>query len=102
MNLAIDIGNTRTKVGIFQEDELLHTKVWETTDVEKLNTLATNHGVEKCIFSSTAHLQADFLAWVKQFSVSIELNTETLLPIENQYATPHTLGKDRLAAGVGA
>lgn len=102
MNLAIDIGNTRTKVGIFRGDELLHTEVWETTDVEKLKHLATNHDVEKCIFSSTAHLQVAFLEWTKQFSLSIELDSVTPIPIENQYATPQTLGKDRLAAVMGA
>ncbi|MFK7935154.1 MAG: type III pantothenate kinase [Saprospiraceae bacterium] len=102
MNLAIDIGNTRTKIGVFDQANLIHKEVWEATDLAKLTALATNHCVEKCIFSSTAHLQATFLDWTKQFSTAIELDSLTPIPIVNQYSTPHTLGKDRLAAVVGA
>ena len=31
-----------------------------------------------------------------------QLDTRTPLPVENRYATPETLGKDRLAAAIGA
>lgn len=102
MNLAIDIGNTRTKIGIFKNADLIHTEVWETTDVDKLTAVITNHRVEKCIFSSTANLNADFLVWATQQKFIIKLDAITPIPITNQYATPHTLGKDRLAAVVGA
>jgi type III pantothenate kinase len=37
-----------------------------------------------------------------EFDLFIELDDQTKLPIENLYQTPETLGKDRLAAAVGA
>ena len=36
------------------------------------------------------------------FDLFLELDHQTALPIENLYETPETLGKDRLAAAVGA
>ncbi len=44
----------------------------------------------------------DMEAYLRQNFFCIELGTRTPLPIQNTYRTPETLGKDRLAAVVGA
>lgn len=65
--------------------------------------LATNHTVENVILSTVAY--APTAEWERQMAQHFgywQLSANTDLPIENRYATPATLGKDRLAAVVGA
>lgn len=102
MNLAIDIGNTRTKIAIFQGDKLLSQEVWEELSVAKLKQLAYNQKIEKIILSSVSGQSEEVMAYLKSHPVFLELTTETPLPIGIRYKTPTTLGKDRVAAAVGA
>ena len=102
-NLVIDIGNTRIKYGVFSAKELITTHVSQQLEEQEIFRLATNHSVENIIFSSVAATLPKKLMQQlgRQFQV-LELNTTTPLPIKNAYQTPATLGKDRLAAVVGA
>jgi len=86
MNLAIDIGNTRTKFGFFKNGQLRKKMYWESTD---LNTL-----VENIICSTVKTVDPNFENILKtRFYVRLEADTP--LPIQNKYLTPKTLGKDR-------
>lgn len=103
MNLAIDIGNSRIKLGVFRESELVEKYIWETWTLEKIKNLATNQNVKNVIFSNVGRNMPEEIAhFLRQHFFCIELNTQTPLPIQNTYKTPETLGKDRLAAVVGA
>lgn len=102
MILAIDIGNTRTKLALFQNDILLEKVTWDNWSVEKLEQFAYNHSVKKIILSSVKTVSEDILKFLKKNFDFLELTAETPLPIYNKYLTPKTLGKDRLAAVVGA
>lgn len=102
-NLVIDIGNTRVKYGIFHQDELVEEQLGATVKLEDISRLATNHRVENIIYSSVAEF------WPQEWTALLEqnyrvwgLNEHTALPFVNAYATPATLGKDRLAAVAGA
>ncbi|MBI5916677.1 MAG: type III pantothenate kinase [Bacteroidetes bacterium] len=102
MNLAIDIGNTRTKVAVFQGDELVRKEVWETLGMEALKSLAYNQNVEKIILSSVSQIPEGVEGFLKKNFFYLELTAQTPLPIAIRYQTPHTLGKDRIAAAAGA
>lgn len=102
MNLAIDIGNTRTKAAVFQGGELVRKEVWETLGMEALKLLAYNQNVEKIILSSVSRMPEEVEGFLKQNFFYLELTAQTPLPIAIRYKTPHTLGKDRIAAAVGA
>lgn len=102
MNLAIDIGNTRTKVAVFQGEALLHQEVWGELALEALKQLAYNQKVEKIILSSVSKQAAEVMSFLKGNFAFLELTTDTPLPIRIRYKTPQTLGKDRIAAAVGA
>ncbi len=101
MNLAIDIGNTRTKFGFFKNGRLRKKMYWESTDLNTLTTLLDNQKVENIICSTVKTVDPSFESILKtRFYIRLEANTP--LPIQNKYRTPKTLGKDRLAAVVGA
>ncbi|MEM9886460.1 MAG: type III pantothenate kinase [Bacteroidota bacterium] len=100
-NLSIDIGNTRVKVGIFQKGDLIVQKTVEQLSVTDLNALLTNHSIQNIIYSSVAEIGKPLLDYLKSLD-AVELSHQTPLPFENQYDTPQTLGKDRMAAVAGA
>ncbi len=102
MNLAIDIGNTRTKLGLFDGDKLVQKTVFDDLNMADLETLAYNLNVEKIILSSVSKPTGEVVEFLKNRFPLLELTTETTLPIAIRYKTPHTLGKDRIAAAVGA
>jgi type III pantothenate kinase len=101
-NLAIDIGNTRTKLAVFHGSELVRIEVWETLELVALQQLAYNQKPEKIILSSVSEPPAVVMDYLRALPAFLELTTETPLPIGIRYKTPHTLGKDRVAAAVGA
>jgi len=103
MNLCIDQGNSRTKVGVFNQDELLETFVYDQFGKSEISILVDKFSVNQCIVSSVISDNAALLEELETtFSVFLELSHEVAIPIENRYSTPATLGKDRLAAVVGA
>jgi len=59
--------------------------------------------LNQAILSSVKSVDNEILQFLSgNFDLFIELDHLTELPIENLYETPETLGKDRLAAAVGA
>jgi type III pantothenate kinase len=102
MNLAIDIGNTRTKLAVFDGENVLHKAVWENLAIPPLYELTYNQKVEKVILCSVATVPEEVEEWLMQHFFYLQLSTETPLPIQVKYKTPKTLGKDRIAAAAGA
>jgi type III pantothenate kinase len=104
MNLVIDIGNTRTKFSVFSKGEVLITVPVDEFKIEHINVLKNEHpGLNKAIVSSTKAYSSKLKKVLQQnFERFLELDATTPLPIENLYKTKETLGKDRIAAAVGA
>lgn len=104
MNLIIDIGNTRTKIAIFSEGELIKSFAADSFTLIDIQELKDDYPeLDHAIVSSVKHDSQQLLkALKKELDYVIELDHETFLPIENLYETPQTLGKDRIAAAVGA
>lgn len=101
--LVIDWGNTRIKSGVFDDGKLLTSNVWEALEKENILDVATNHRVENVILSSVSRLPSEaVLDFLRKNFFFVYLDHTTPLPITNAYQTPETLGKDRLAAAVGA
>lgn len=103
MNLVIDIGNTLTKIGIFQENELKDFSACESFSVEVLKKFLFDHSAAKnVILSSVVEHDKAISEYLGSAFFFIEMSHHTKLPIENAYQSPETLGKDRLASAVGA
>lgn len=103
-NLVIDIGNTRIKVAVFDLGQLIVTFPTEELRSKHLQILKNDYpAIDRVIVSSVREHDAWLLKSLKKiFTSVIELNHSTPLPIKNCYDTPETLGKDRIAAAVGA
>ncbi|MEM9820341.1 MAG: type III pantothenate kinase [Bacteroidota bacterium] len=102
MNLIIDIGNTLTKVGLFDATRLVKKLSWQEWDLDQLKALVRQKNVQHVAVSSVAHLEEKVERYLQKHFFYLNLNAETPIPIKNLYKTPKTLGKDRLAAVVGA
>ncbi len=102
-NLVIDEGNSSTKIGLFDGDTLIATDRYQTFGREEAAEIFSRYKVENTILSSVVDSDEVLLLFLRKESRRfILLDQDTPLPIENLYATPHTLGRDRLAVCVGA
>lgn len=103
-NLVIDIGNTRTKVAVFENNRMLKSSLTDSLTKNYIEQLVTDSPeINKAIISSVRNNATEIQNIVSQYVVqTIVLDHNTPVPIENLYQTPQTLGKDRLAAAVGA
>ena len=104
MNLVIDIGNSRTKAAVFDHNNLIRDysfPVFNEKNLEKI--LGEYSGINKAIISSVAGEPVDFYKMISgKIRNTLLLDENTPLPVNNQYKSKNTLGKDRLAAVVGA
>ena len=106
MNLIIDIGNTSSKLAITDGNHLIFSDKTKS-ETESVATMAnkaiSDFDIKNCIISSVSLPYQPLCAALGSISGTlIELNASTPLPIANRYSTPATLGKDRIAAAVGA
>lgn len=100
MNLVIDLGNTRTKAALFHGQQLKEKFIF-TVEAELLHFLQQNE-VEHVLISSVSRPAGELLPSIKASGKKIILQAGLPVPVSNNYATPHTLGVDRLAAACGA
>ena len=102
MNLVIDIGNTLTKTAIFNSPEPGSFSSFEKLSLDGLKEIFFgNPGIKNVILSSVIEHDPGISSFLGSGYNFIELSHQTKLPLQNLYATPQSLGKDRLAAAVG-
>lgn len=103
MNLCLDIGNTRAKIGLFDGPQLLEFWSIPRSGIMDFQQTLTNHSIKNVILSTVAQDVGRQISQIWGDGINfIELDENTALPIQNAYRTPKTLGKDRIAAVVGA
>jgi type III pantothenate kinase len=102
MNLVLDIGNTRAKAALFQQDSLVKEGVFSLTDPPALYRFLEGFKPEKLILSSVIAQLPAFLEELEEQIKVFPFDNHTRIPIQNKYKSASTLGSDRLAAAVGA
>ncbi len=106
MKLIIDIGNSGAKVAVARKNRLVAIQRFEQLSVEALTPLLERYQITAAIYASVAASsdnEKTLLDWLnKKIDKVILFNHQTPLPINNNYATPETLGADRVAAAAGA
>ena len=103
MNLCIDQGNSSTKIAVFEGNEIVYTRRCEKSGLEEIKAIFEQYKIISAILSTVRNDDQDLHDFLNEQSVRyITLTHETPLPVVNLYKTPETLGKDRLAAVIGA
>jgi type III pantothenate kinase len=103
MNLIVDIGNTSTKLAVFEGNIKLSQSRISELSCEELEQELTRYKINKVIISSVKKIP---LIISELFLTNIPyvhiLSGKSLLPFKIENETPETLGSDRIAAVAGA
>ena len=103
MNLTLDIGNSNTKLAVFEEKTKVLFAMLNTFDREGFEKIISDFVFNKAIISSvrvTPEFVIDILFSQNVFTHILSYKSK--LPFEIQYKTPETLGSDRIANLAGA
>ena len=97
MNLSIDIGNSFTKVGFFDNKKLLDVYSFEKDEYQKeIDQLLEEHSVDQAIVSLTGKVDEMWYDRLKKKVPILNFDQKTKVPFQNYYKTPQTLGLDRI------
>lgn len=104
MLLVVDIGNTRTKVALFENNRIIEIHILERENFLKnfKKILKKFDSLPKIVLSSVGKLETTTLKWLQQHTDLLEITSKTTLPFQNNYSTPQTLGIDRMVLAAGA
>ena len=112
MNLVVDIGNSLLKAALFnKKNEIVFVNTFEVKSLitsikvftDFIDDISGRFSVQQAIVSSVVKdLEGIFDYLQKIYTQVIILDHSTPLPVQIHYKTPETLGKDRIAAAVGA
>jgi type III pantothenate kinase len=103
MNLTVDIGNTQFKVCIFNNDNLIFHLYLKNLTQGTAAQLISEYNIKNVIFSDTRGVnKQDFFKLFPKNLKILELTHQIPLPLQIDYQTPETLGKDRIASAVYA
>jgi type III pantothenate kinase len=101
-DLVLDIGNTRTKLALFQADRVLRWAAVPTGDVGAVQQFLSADRPMAVAIGSVAKPDPTFMQAMEAIAPVLELTGSTPAPIRSRYTTPLTLGADRLANVVAA
>ena len=103
MNLVVDIGNTLLKLAVFDGGRLVAQQcVGELREETFAGLLGGARAARAVVASTRGEAPAIVEAVRRHTDYLLEFTPATPVPIGNAYLTPATLGRDRLAAAVGA
>jgi type III pantothenate kinase len=99
MNLVIDVGNTLVKFGVFDAGKLIFKFASRKEDfIDSLSKISTSYpSIKNTLVSSVGNLTEEQSNFLKVKCPFYNLDRNTKLPFNNKYATPNTLGVDRIA-----
>ncbi len=102
MKLIIDKGNTRTKVAVYKNDELLSVMAVGRLNVNFISELFSKYDITATIFSSVSGLESpDVMNYLAEKTHFFIMSEDLFLPITVNYSPKYSLGNDRIAAIVG-
>ena len=102
INLCLDVGNTNSKIAVFKGEEMIFFRKVKRILVKHVKEIYKKYRYNKVIYSLTGAISPYVLGHLERNYHLLELNHHTPIPIGNDYQTPETLGRDRIAGMVGA
>ena len=104
MVLTVDIGNTRIKASVFEGNTSLENFIFEKNELEeKIKKILKKYpNCSDLVVASVGSIEKQsFLTFEKQLKIHF-FTHEDIFPFTNKYATPKTLGIDRMILAAGA
>ena len=104
MNLVIDAGNTSVKLAVFGQEGLVEQLQVPTAEfLQAADDLFEKYpGINHAIVASVSFLGEEQLNSIEQKCKLLQVSYLLKLPFDNRYASPETLGADRLALAAAA
>ena len=104
MLITIDVGNSRIKLAVFEQNTKIALFVFEPKEAQKKieNILKKYPNASHSIISSVRKLNSSVLNYLQTHTNLQIISHETKFPFTNLYATPKTLGIDRMVVSAGA
>ena len=101
--LVLDFGNTLKKAAVFQGDRFVDLQSTSSDIITIIEAFKQKYPqLNRAILSTVVHIDVHLLHYLKQNFRFLFFDHETPIPIKNAYKSPATLGKDRIAAAIGA
>ena len=104
MNLIIDAGNTLVKLALFSKKDIIYLVTMDSDGfVGAIKKIFKDYpDITSAIVSSVGSLSREQMNVVAVFCRLHELSHNSNVPFKNSYASPQTLGVDRLALATAA
>lgn len=104
MHIIIDVGNTRIKVAVYEQNkELEHFVFVQKEALKNFERIINKYSnIRNSVISSVGKLNSAILNYLQSHTNLQIITHETPFPFKNLYATPKTLGIDRMVVAAGA
>jgi len=103
LNLIVEQGNSATKIAVYNQDQMAFSSVYEDFNESDLLNLLSHYPLKNGILSTVTEAKKELLACLNDRLQRFFFFDECmLLPLDICYQRPETLGRDRIAAAVGA
>jgi type III pantothenate kinase len=104
MILTVDIGNTKIKIAVYEQDTIIDKEITDTFDVLKIieKKLKKFNKIAFSVISSVSNCPNEVIELLKNKTDLLIISQKTKFPFTNNYETPLTLGLDRKVLVSGA
>ena len=103
MRLVTDIGNTSVKIAVYDGNRLVNRSRLDSPDPAAVILKAAEYRADQAIIASVGAEPEELVKFLEESGIKVfRLTWQSRYPFAIDYATPSTLGIDRLAAAAGA
>jgi type III pantothenate kinase len=104
MLLAIDVGNTRIKAAVFEANTLVDGLIFSKEELQQKATfiLSQHPKIRDIVIASVGTTDPSTFNFLQNKASLHFISHESKFPFTNRYATPTTLGIDRMVLAAGA
>lgn len=103
LTLTIDQGNSSAKVAVWDGDNLVYFMPFASLGDDELTGLVARYDIDRAMYCTVAEQQDMLSQLLGEYGIrATEFTHRSPIPLTVDYATPATLGVDRIAAAVAA
>lgn len=104
MNLIVDIGNTKVKLALFDNNQIVRLESSTLKENDCVAVFISKHSdITNSIVSSVRNYPSELISLLESTCKHVVFfNSDVKTPVKNLYESKKTLGYDRLAACIGA